>query len=77
MSDARKDTMQDEKIIRGSTRRQFISSTLATGAAFALPAFIPAQALGRGGAVAPSNRIVLGAIGIGPRGRDVLGYLIA
>lgn len=77
MSDARKDTMQEEKIIRGSTRRQFIGNTLATGAAFALPAFIPAQALGRGGAVAPSNRIVLGAIGIGPRGRDVLGYLIA
>ncbi|MCX6360460.1 MAG: hypothetical protein NT029_11660, partial [Armatimonadetes bacterium] len=40
--------MQDEKIIRGSTRRQFIGNTLATGAAFALPAFIPAPALGRG-----------------------------
>src|SRR5579872_2755673 len=48
------------------TRRDF----LARGAsALALPWFIPARALGRDGAVAPSERIVLGGIGLGPRGQ--------
>jgi predicted dehydrogenase len=52
-----------------SSRRNFIKTTaLAVG----VPTFIPASALGRDGHVAPSNRIVLGAIGIGPRGRQVL-----
>jgi predicted dehydrogenase len=37
-----------------------------------MPTIIPASALGRDGTVAPSNRIALGAIGIGPRGRYVL-----
>jgi predicted dehydrogenase len=37
-----------------------------------MPTIIPASALGRDGTVAPSNRITLGAIGIGPRGRYVL-----
>lgn len=36
------------------------------------PLIVPAHVLGRGGGVAPSNRIVLGGIGIGPRGRQVL-----
>lgn len=33
---------------------------------------VPASVLGRDGKVAPSNRIVLGGIGLGPRGRKVL-----
>jgi hypothetical protein len=37
-----------------------------------MPAIIPASALGRDGHVAPSNRIVVGGIGLGPRGREVL-----
>jgi hypothetical protein len=36
--------------------------------ALALPHYIPASALGRDGAVAPSERIVMGGIGIGGRG---------
>jgi predicted dehydrogenase len=63
----------------GVSRRAFLRRT-ATGtalAAAALPAFIPAHALGRDGAVAPSERIVLGAIGIGPRGRHVLDCMMA
>lgn len=54
-------------------RRTFLGrlGTLA-GSAIALPQFIPARALGRDGAVAPSERIVLGAIGIGGRGTHVL-----
>ncbi|MCX6879795.1 MAG: Gfo/Idh/MocA family oxidoreductase [Verrucomicrobia bacterium] len=52
-----------------TTRREFLQKS---ALAMAMPAIIPARALGRDGAVAPSNRIVLGAIGIGPRGRLVL-----
>lgn len=41
-----------------------------------LPCFIPAYALGRGGAVAPSERIVLGGIGLGPRGQYDLSVML-
>ncbi|MCS7091699.1 MAG: Gfo/Idh/MocA family oxidoreductase [Verrucomicrobiota bacterium] len=37
---------------------------------------MPASALGRGGAVAPSERIVMGAIGIGSRGLHVLRWML-
>ncbi len=37
------------------------------------PAIIPASALGQDGATAPSERIVVGCIGAGNRGQDVLG----
>ncbi|MBL9127079.1 MAG: Gfo/Idh/MocA family oxidoreductase, partial [Verrucomicrobiales bacterium] len=58
---------------RSVTRRSFLGrlGTLTAGAV-ALPQYIPARALGRDGAVAPSERIVLGAIGIGGRGSHVL-----
>lgn len=52
-------------------RRAFLAT------AAAAPLAVPARALGQGGAVAPSERIVLGAIGIGPRGRHVLRELLA
>ena len=46
-----------------STRRKFIAGT----AAFAgMPTIIPSSALGKDGAVAPSNRIVVGGVGLGP-----------
>jgi len=55
------------------TRRNFLKRTAAAASgAIAVPYFIPARALGRDGNVAPSNRIVLGAIGIGNRGTYVL-----
>jgi predicted dehydrogenase len=38
---------------------------------------VPGRVLGRDGGIAPSNRIVLGGIGIGPRGRQVLGTMLA
>jgi predicted dehydrogenase len=44
--------------------------------ALAAPAIIPGSALGKNGAVAPSERIVLGGIGIGPRGTYVLSRMI-
>jgi predicted dehydrogenase len=44
--------------------------------AVALPYFIPATALGRGGAVAPSERIVMGGIGLGGRGSYDLSVML-
>jgi predicted dehydrogenase len=52
-----------------STRRSFIKQTALLAG---MPAIIPASVLGRNGNVAPSNRIVVGGVGIGPRGREVL-----
>ena len=46
-------------------RRGFLKAALAAGAA---PYFVPAAALGQDGRPAPSNRIVMGAIGMGGRG---------
>ncbi len=52
-----------------TTRRKFIAGA----SAFAgMPTIIPSSALGKDGNVAPSNRIVVGGIGLGPRGRKVL-----
>jgi predicted dehydrogenase len=45
--------------------------------AVAVPWLIPASALGRGGAVAPSERIVMGGIGLGGRGSYDLGVMLA
>lgn len=53
-----------------SNRRAFLKTTAA--AVIGMPAIIPGRALGLDGAVAPSNRIAMAAIGIGPRGRLVL-----
>ena len=50
------------------TRRTMISLMAKTGAAVAAPWFIPSSARGRDGAIAPSERIVLGGLGLGSRG---------
>jgi predicted dehydrogenase len=48
------------------TRRRFLKRGLAAaGAAMACPGIVPSSAVGLDGAVAPSNRIGLGAIGLG------------
>ena len=52
---------------QGATRRDLLKHALATGEAVSFPWIVPARALGRGGAVAPSEKITLGVIGIGPR----------
>jgi len=44
--------------------------------AVALPYYVPAPALGLGGAVAPSERIIMGGIGMGGRGSYDLGYML-
>ena len=55
-------------------RRRFLKTAAAT--ATGAPWIAASSALGRNGAVAPSDRIVLGAIGIGPRGRYVLSCML-
>ncbi|MEW6356863.1 MAG: Gfo/Idh/MocA family oxidoreductase [Planctomycetota bacterium] len=58
------------------TRREMMKRAAATAAAIAAPTIIPAAALGKDGAVAPSERIVMGAIGIGGRGAGVLSWML-
>ncbi|MBN2377191.1 MAG: Gfo/Idh/MocA family oxidoreductase [Sedimentisphaerales bacterium] len=55
------------------TRRAFLKRTAVLAAA---PYFVPASALGRGGRVAPSERIILGGLGIGPRGTHDLRWML-
>ncbi len=58
-------------------RRRFLRTSLtAAGAAIAAPTIIPSSALGRDGAVAPSERITVGGIGIGRRGTYDLGCFL-
>ncbi len=57
-------------------RRRFLKRAVQAGALVALPQVIPATALGQGGRAAPSERIVLGGIGIGNRGGYDLGCFL-
>src|SRR5512137_3192729 len=57
-------------------RRDFLKRTATAAVAVGLPTLIPASALGKDGAVAPSNRITIGGIGVGGRGRDILGAFV-
>ncbi len=58
-------------------RRRFLKTAIsAASAAFAAPMIIPSSALGLDGAVAPSERIVVGGIGIGNRGTYDLGCFL-
>ncbi|MBA60898.1 MAG: dehydrogenase [Planctomycetaceae bacterium] len=60
-----------------SSRRRFLqTAATAAGSAIALPTIIPASALGRDGAVAPSERIVIGTVGSGGRGTYDLGIFL-
>ncbi|MDR3229476.1 MAG: Gfo/Idh/MocA family oxidoreductase [Puniceicoccales bacterium] len=57
----------------GLNRRRFLKQAALATSALALPAFVPAAALGRDGKIAPSNRIVMGGVGFGGRGSYVIG----
>jgi len=59
------------------TRRHFIKQTMGLAAAsVGFPYVIASSALGKAGTVAPSNRIVMGAIGVGSMGTgDMKGFL--
>jgi len=59
------------------TRRSFLKKTTGlTAGAIAFPYVVSSSALGKAGAIAPSNRIVMGAIGVGGMGTgDMRGFL--
>ena len=57
-----------------SNRRTFLkNSAVASVGTLILPQIIPSTALGMGGRLAPSNRLVMGAIGTGSQGRSNMG----
>ena len=58
------------------SRRRFLKTAAGASALAAAPYFVPSTALGRGGAVPPSEKIIVGAIGIQHRGMHDLGWLI-
>jgi hypothetical protein len=58
------------------TRRQFLQRAALAGGAMAVPCLIPASALGLNGAVPPSERIVLGGMGVGNRGTGDLNWML-
>ncbi len=55
------------------SRRRFLKSA---AAAALFPTLIPATALGKGGALAPSERIAVGCIGVGGMGRGDMGAFL-
>jgi len=58
-------------------RRQFLKTVAGKAAFFAVPLFVPGKALGLDGAVAPSQRITVGGIGVGGvRGSYVLSVFL-
>lgn len=58
------------------SRRRFLTTALKAGALLAAPQIVPGHVLGKDGGIAPSQKIVLGAIGIGNRGSYVLGCFL-
>jgi predicted dehydrogenase len=59
-----------------ATRRQFLRETAVASTVLAAPCFIPARSLGGEGAVAPSERLVIGLIGAGGMGLAHLHWLL-
>jgi len=58
------------------SRREFLKRSAVVGGLVAAPSLIPAPALGLADSAAPSERIVLGGIGIGGRGSGVLNWMM-
>ena len=58
-------------------RRDFLKSCAPIAAAVLAPAYVPGSALGLDGTVAPSAKVNMGAIGIGSRGQEDLGWFLA
>lgn len=59
-----------------ASRRQFLHTATAAGVGFGLASIIPATCLGRDGAVAASNRIVMASIGTGGKGQHNTGVFL-
>ena len=58
------------------TRRRFLARGATAVSAITLPFYVPASSLGRDGTVAPGERIVMGAIGVGGRGSSDLRWML-
>ena len=74
ISHHRRSTMSNK--MSAFSRRRFLKAAAGTGALLVAPQFIPAAALGKDGNVAPSEKIVIGGIGIGNRGTYDLGCFL-
>lgn len=61
---------------KANSRRHFLKAATAAGVAAMTPTIIPSSALGLDGAVPPSERVVVGGIGIGNRGTYDLGCFL-
>jgi predicted dehydrogenase len=57
-------------------RREFLRRFASAAGAGVAPLFVPGHVLGLNGAVAPSEKIVLGGIGLGPRGQYALSTIL-
>ena len=68
--------MNDSSAPRTSRRDALGRLAAGTAAAAVFPAIVPSRALGLDGAVAPSERITLGVVGIGPRCSYVLSAML-
>lgn len=73
----KRSSKQNEATASALSRRDFLKRTAAASAAVvAAPMIIPSSALGLGASVAPSNRIVMGCIGVGSQGTgNMKGFL--
>ena len=58
------------------SRRQFLRHAALAGGVLATPCLIPGSALGLNGSAPPSERIVLGGLGVGNRGSDDLRWML-
>ncbi len=58
------------------SRRKFLQRAALAAGALTAPTIIPGTALGLNGSVCPSERIVLGGLGIGGRGTGVLNWML-
>lgn len=58
-------------------RREFVKKLAGAGLAIGFPTIIPASALGRDGAVAPSERITFASIGLGTQGMGNTGVFFS
>ena len=70
----RKSNMRKEGL--ALTRRGFLKTALQAGAILAAPQIVRGAVLGKDGGVAPSERIIMGGIGIGGRGSYDLGCFL-
>jgi len=60
-----------------ASRRRFLACSAKACAAVAFPWIIPSTAIGGGGRPPPSDRVVMGFIGVGGRGQGVMGEFLS